>query len=242
MNTKKKYIQMMLLLLIMTTVNIRQAQAIGLYPDAARAYEWSLYGEKVKKMMIAQQGQQLLVIGEHYNMKKENERMANIQRQMNEYLDSLHSWLTYAAHLYGLYYEASQITSNISMITKACNDNPEGILAAAFMGNERTDVFLRITTTSVGLACDLYTVFKERKKLTEKEGFEMINHVRLKLREMNSELHSLAVYIHYTNFNDVLNRLLKLKKRFQKRTNAEIATECLRNWKAHYGLRVKDYL
>ena len=143
-----------------------------------------------------------------------------------------------AAQCYGMYYEISEVTRNLSMIQDALNDNPEGIISSAFMG-ERSKIYLRLITSSLNLLNDvrrIFTVQPDILKMTDKERIQQLDKIRKRIKEINGELHGIAVLIRYTNMNDVLYKIIKLRKRFIRRTNAEIAQECLTKWRAHFKI------
>ena len=64
----------------------------------------------------------------HLWTKEEVEATTDLQRELNNYLDSFRSIVCYAAQIYGFYHEVSRLTDNMDDFTRQLGRSPTNAL------------------------------------------------------------------------------------------------------------------
>ena len=198
--------------------------------DPVRAAMIDQYSKQAKKALEAQNRAQALMTTGHLWMQSEIEATTNFQREFNEYLDKFHDILGFAAEIYGIYYEVTQISKNVSELNSVVSSYPANALAVAFH-TRRNVVYRNIIINGVSIVMDIKTLCFDSSKMTEQEKNEMITNIRPKLRAMNRQLRALGLAIRYTTFLDVWNEITDRARSYGDIDKREIIERCMRDWK-----------
>ncbi len=207
---------------------VSTAYAYGV--DPVRAAMIDQYSKQAKKALEAQNRAQALMTTGHLWMQTEIEATTNFQREFNEYLDKFHDILGFAAEIYGIYYEVTQISKNVSELNSVVSSYPANALAVAFH-TRRNVVYRNIIINGVSIVMDIKTLCFDSSKMTEQEKNEMITNIRPKLRAMNRQLRALGLAIRYTTFLDVWNEITDRTRSYGDIDKREIIERCMRDWK-----------
>ena len=225
----KRYIYISLLTAVLTIVC--SLPTYGLWgEDPVRAAMIDQFSKQAKKTLEAQTRAQLLMSTGHKWMETEIDATTNFQREFNNYLDKFHDVLSIAAEIYGIYYEVTQITKNVSDLNDVVSSHPANALAVAFH-SRRNVVYRNIIINGINIVMDIKTLCFENAKMTEKEKNEMLVNIRPKLRQMNRQLRALNLAIRYTTFLDVWNEITDRARAYEGVDKKAIIERCMRDWK-----------
>lgn len=198
--------------------------------DPVRAAMILKCSNQAKKALEAQNRAQMLMGTGHLWMESEIDATTNFQKEFNKYLDDFHDILGFAAEIYGIYYEITQLSKNVSELNKVVSDHPTNALAVAFH-TRRNVVYRNIIINGVNIVMDIKTLCFENSKMTEKEKNEMLTAIRPKLRLMNRQLRALNMAIRYTTFLDVWNEITDRARAYEGVDKRAIIERCMRDWK-----------
>lgn len=198
--------------------------------DPVRAAMIDQYSKQAKKTLEAQNRAQALMTTGHLWMQTEIEQTTDFQREFSNYLDRFHDILGFAAEIYGIYYEITQISKNVSDLNDVVASHPANALAVAFH-TRRNAVYRNIIINGVNIVMDIKTLCFDDSKMTEQEKNEMITNIRPKLRLMNKQLRALALAVKYTTFLDVWNEINDRASAYEGVDKRAIIERCMRDWK-----------
>lgn len=198
--------------------------------DPVRAAMIDQYSKQAKKTLEAQNRAQALMTTGHLWMQTEIEQTTDFQREFSNYLDRFHDILGFAAEIYGIYYEITQISKNVSDLNDVVASHPANALAVAFH-TRRNAVYRNIIINGVNIVMDIKTLCFDNSKMTEQEKNEMITNIRPKLRLMNKQLRALALAVKYTTFLDVWNEITDRASAYEGVDKRAIIERCMRDWK-----------
>lgn len=198
--------------------------------DPVRAAMIDQYSKQAKKTLEAQNRAQALMTTGHLWMQTEIEQTTDFQREFSNYLDRFHDILGFAAEIYGIYYEITQISKNVSDLNDVVASHPANALAVAFH-TRRNAVYRNIIINGVNIVMDIKTLCFDDSKMTEQEKNEMITNIRSKLRLMNKQLRALALAVKYTTFLDVWNEITDRASAYEGVDKRAIIERCMRDWK-----------
>lgn len=198
--------------------------------DPVRAAMIDQYSKQAKKTLEAQNRAQALMTTGHLWMQTEIEQTTDFQREFSNYLDRFHDILGFAAEIYGIYYEITQISKNVSDLNDVVASHPANALAVAFH-TRRNAVYRNIIINGVNIVMDIKTLCFDDSKMTEQEKNEMITNIRPKLRLMNKQLRALALAVKYTTFLDVWNEITDRASAYEGVDKRAIIERCMRDWK-----------
>lgn len=221
-----------LTLITICCVAIAKVAAQIPYTDPIRTAAILRYTEQTKKTLKAQDAAQLMTGGMHVYIKEEVEATANFQKEFNEYLNRFNDVISIAAETYGLYNEilqTAQCIKNLNNVLAGCG--PDNAVAAAMIPRRRK-YYEEIVTTGIGIANDIRQVCFTETKMTEKERYKVILGMRPKLRKFNKDLRRITFFIHYTNFLDVWNEIMR--GAIRPKTRHDIILECRNRWKTSW--------
>lgn len=225
-----RYRSIIILILAASLMVLRVSTAYAYGVDPVRAAMIDQYSKQAKKALEAQNRAQALMTTGHLWMQTEIEATTNFQREFNEYLDKFHDILGFAAEIYGIYYEVTQISKNVSELNSVVSSYPANALAVAFH-TRRNVVYRNIIINGVSIVMDIKTLCFDSSKMTEQEKNEMITNIRPKLRAMNRQLRALGLAIRYTTFLDVWNEITDRARSYGDIDKREIIERCMRDWK-----------
>lgn len=187
-----------------------------------------LYTNKAKSELKSQEASMMLETTGHIWLKEEVDETTNIQRKFNDYLDSFHSIICYAAQIYGFYHEISNLTTNLSEFTEELGDAPSNALAVA-LSSRRNAIYRELIMGSVEIVNDIRQVCLSDIKMTEKERIEIIFSIRPKLKLMNRKLKRLTRAVKYTSMADVWAEIEGGAR--QPADKKKIVNEAMDRWK-----------
>ena len=198
--------------------------------DPVRAAMIDQDSKQAKETLEAQDRAQALMTTGHLWMQTEIEQTTDFQREFSNYLDRFHDILGFAAEIYGIYYEITQISKNVSDLNDVVASHPANALAVAFH-TRRNAVYRNIIINGVNIVMDIKTLCFDDSKMTEQEKNEMITNIRPKLRLVNKQLRALALAVKYTTFLDVWNEITDRASAYEGVDKRAIIERCMRDWK-----------
>ena len=192
----KRIVWTIILLLCISTGKI-QAQN-----DPVLAGMILAYTDKAEKELKNQEKVMLMQTTGHLWTKEEVEATTDLQREFNNYLDSVRSIVCYAAQVYGFYHEISRLTDNMGDFTRQVNRHSANALAVA-LSAQRNKIYRELIMNSVEIVNDIRMACVENNKMTEKERMEIVFGIRPKLKLMNKKLQRLTKAVKYTTMGDI---------------------------------------
>ena len=199
--TRKTFTLLAVFLLLLIT-NALRAQSI----DPTLAAMIVLYTEKAESTLQSQEEAMLMESTGHVWIKEEVDATADIQKEFNDYMDTFHGIITYAAQIYGFYHETEKMIKNLNNLKDQIARSPANAVAVALSAN-RNKVYRQVILQSVEIVNDIRMVCLSDVKMTEKERTEVFFGVRPKLKEMNKTLQRLVRAVKYTSLTDVWNEI-----------------------------------
>ena len=187
-----------------------------------------LYTNKAKSELKSQEASMMLETTGHIWLKEEVDETTNIQKKFNDYLDSFHSIICYAAQIYGFYHEISNLTTNLSEFSEELGDAPSNALAVA-LSSRRNAIYRELIMGSVEIVNDIRQVCLSDIKMTEKERIEIVFSIRPKLKLMNRKLKRLTRAVKYTSMADVWAEIEGGAR--QPADKKKIVNEAMDRWK-----------
>ena len=174
--------------------------------DPTLAAMIALYTEKAENTLKSQEEAMLLESTGHVWIKEEVDGTWQIQKEFNDYLDTFHGIIVYAAQIYGFYHEIDRMVDNMGKLAEQIGRSPGNAVAVALSAN-RNKVYRQVILQSVEIVNDIRMVCLSDVKMTEKERTEIFFGVRPKLKEMNRTLQRLVRAVKYTSLADVWNEI-----------------------------------
>ena len=211
------------LLLLILSGSLR-AQSI----DPTLAAMIALYTEKAENTLKSQEEAMLLESTGHVWIKEEVDGTLQLQKEFNDYLDTFHGIIVYAAQIYGFYHEIDRMVDNMGKLTEQIGRSPGNAVAVALSAN-RNRVYRQAILQSVEIVNDIRMVCLSDVKMTEKERTEIFFGVRPKLKEMNRTLQRLVRAVKYTSLADVWNEISGNQP--DKADIEDISKESFRRWR-----------
>ena len=176
---RKAFILLPFLLLIIVSGRAG-AQSI----DPTLAAMIVLYTEKAENTLHSQEEAMLLESTGHVWIKEEVDATWQIQKEFNDYLDSFHGIIAYAAQIYGFYHETEKMIRNLRNMADQIARSPANAVAVALSAN-RNKVYRQVILQTV----------------------EIVNDIRMVFKEMNRTLQRLVRAVKYTSLTDVWNEI-----------------------------------
>lgn len=226
----RRHVVVVLVVMMMVIPNNCRAQN-----DPVLAGMIALYTDKAEKELKNQEKIMLLQSTGHIWTKEEVKATTDLQREVNDYLDSFRSIVCYAAQVYGFYHEITQLTDNMSGLVKQLDAHPTNALAVA-LSTKRNKIYRELILNSVEIVNDIRTVCLSKNKMTEKERMEVVFGIRPKLKTMNKQLRKLTKAVKYTSMGDIWFEIDEGAR--PKANKKEIAEAAKRRWK-QVGRNVK---
>jgi len=196
--------------------------------DPTLAAMIALYTEKAENTLKSQEEAMLLESTGHVWIKEEVDGTWQIQKEFNDYLDTFHGIIVYAAQIYGFYHEIDRMVDNMGKLAEQIGRSPGNAVAVALSAN-RNKVYRQVILQSVEIVNDIRMVCLSDVKMTEKERTEIFFGVRPKLKEMNRTLQRLVRAVKYTSLTDVWNEISG--NRPDKADIEDISKESFRRWR-----------
>ena len=221
---RKAFTLLAVFLLLLFAGGLR-AQSI----DPTLAAMIALYTEKAENTLKSQEEAMLLESTGPVWIKEEVDGTWQIQKEFNEYLDTFHGIIVYAAQRYGFYHEIERMVGNLGNLAEQIGKSPGNAVAVALSAN-RNKVYRQVILQSVEIVNDIRMVCLSDVKMTEKERTEIFFGVRPKLKEMNRTLQRLVRAVKYTSFTDVWNEISGNQP--DKADIDDISKESFRRWRS----------
>ena len=196
--------------------------------DPTLAAMIALYTEKAENTLKSQEEAMLLESTGHVWIKEEVDGTWQIQKELNDYLDTFHGIIVYAAQIYGFYHEIDRMVDNMGKLAEQIGRSPGNAVAVALSAN-RNKVYRQVILQSVEIVNDIRMVCLSDVKMTEKERTEIFFGVRPKLKEMNRTLQRLVRAVKYTSLADVWNEISGNQP--DKADIEDISKESFRRWR-----------
>ena len=196
--------------------------------DPTLAAMIALYTEKAENTLKSQEEAMLLESTGHVWIKEEVDGTWQLQKEFNDYLDTFHGIIVYAAQIYGFYHEIDRMVDNMGKLAEQIGRSPGNAVAVALSAN-RNKVYRQVILQSVEIVNDIRMVCLSDVKMTEKERTEIFFGVRPKLKEMNRTLQRLVRAVKYTSLADVWNEISGNQP--DKADIEDISKESFRRWR-----------
>ena len=187
----------------------------------------SQYNTQLETMAVETEG--------HVWLKQEVEATKNYQQQFDRYISTFKGILSYAAQVYGFYYEVNHLTENMGRLSRQIGDTPVNAVAVALHHN-RNDIYVDIINRSIGIVNTIRQVCIDTK-MTEKQRIELVFSIRPQLQQMNRKLAMLTKLVGCTTMAQVWYEI-EYQSLPHREGKAGIVEECLETWRVN-GQNVK---
>ena len=187
----------------------------------------SQYNTQLETMAVETEG--------HVWLKQEVEATKNYQQQFDRYISTFRGIISYAAQVYGFYYEINHLTENMSRLSHQIGETPVNAVAVALHRN-RNDIYVDIINRSVGIVNTIRQVCIDTK-MTEKQRIELVFSIRPQLQQMNRKLAMLTKLVRCTTMAQVWYEI-EYQSLPHREGKAGIVEECLGVWRVN-GRSVK---
>ena len=187
----------------------------------------SQYNTQLETMAVESEG--------HVWLKQEVEATKNYQQQFDRYISTFRGIISYAAQVYGFYYEINHLTENMGRLSHQIGETPVNAVAVALHRN-RNDIYVDIINRSVGIVNTIRQVCIDTK-MTEKQRIELVFSIRPQLQQMNRKLAMLTKLVRCTTMAQVWYEI-EYQSLPHREGKAGIVEECLGAWRVN-GRSVK---
>ena len=187
----------------------------------------SQYNTQLETMAVETEG--------HVWLKQEVEATKNYQQQFDRYISTFRGIISYAAQVYGFYYEINHLTENMGRRSHQIGETPVNAVAVALHRN-RNDIYVDIINRSVGIVNTIRQVCIDTK-MTEKQRIELVFSIRPQLQQMNRKLAMLTKLVRCTTMAQVWYEI-EYQSLPHREGKAGIVEECLGAWRVN-GRSVK---
>ena len=187
----------------------------------------SQYNTQLETMAVETEG--------HVWLKQEVEATKNYQQQFDRYISTFRGIISYAAQVYGFYYEINHLTENMGRLSRQIGETPVNAVAVALHRN-RNDIYVDIINRSVGIVNTIRQVCIDTK-MTEKQRIELVFSIRPQLQQMNRKLAMLTKLVRCTTMAQVWYGI-EQRSLPHRDGKAGIVEECLGMWRVN-GRSVK---
>ena len=187
----------------------------------------SQYNTQLETMAVETEG--------HVWLKQEVEATKNYQQQFDRYISTFRGIISYAAQVYGFYYEINHLTENMGRLSHQIGETPVNAVAVALHRN-RNDIYVDIINRSVGSVNTIRQVCIDTK-MTEKQRIELVFSIRPQLQQMNRKLAMLTKLVRCTTMAQVWYEI-EYQSLPHREGKAGIVEECLGAWRVN-GRSVK---
>ena len=118
-----------ILILFLASV-FRPTEVLALI-DPARAAAIDVASELEKKALNAQYKVQMLQSTGHLWVRQEVDAVTDFQKEFNDYVSTFNNLLTYAAEIYGIYYDVNSLANTLQWLGREIDNHPENAVAVA---------------------------------------------------------------------------------------------------------------
>ena len=193
------------------------------------------YTQKAKKQYNTQLETMAVETEGHIWLKQEVEETKNFQKQFDNYISTFRGIISYAAQIYGFYYEINHLSENMGKLSHQIGETPVNAIAVALHRN-RNDIYVDIINKSIGIVNTIRQVCIDTK-MTEKQRIELVFSIRPQLQQMNHQLAMLTKLVRCTTMAQVWYGI-EYQSLPHRDGKAGIIEECLGVWRVN-GRSVK---
>ena len=162
----------------------------------------ALYTDQAQNQLKNQQKVMALQTTGHIWTREEVQGTTDLQKELNDYLDSFRSVIGYAAQIYGFYHEVSCLIGNLDEFSDILRRYPSNSLAVA-LSQKRGSIYSDVVLHSVEIVNDVRSACLSDHKMTEKERMEIVFAIRPKLKRLNKDIRRLSWAVKYTSLGDI---------------------------------------
>ena len=190
-----------ILILFLASV-FRPTEVLALI-DPARAAAIDVASELEKKALNAQYKVQMLQSTGHLWVRQEVDAVTDFQKEFNDYVSTFNNLLTYAAEIYGIYYDVNSLANTLQWLGREIDNHPENAFAVA-LSTRKNNIYMKVMKSGVDVAMDIRQFLMSTKgKATEAQRMKILGAIRPKLRQLDKEIKILCKYSRYTSINDL---------------------------------------
>ena len=198
--------------------------------DPARAAAIDLASELEKKALDTQYKVQMLQATGHIWTRQEVDAVTDFQKEFNDYISTFNNLLTYAAEIYGIYYDVNSLAGTLSWLNREIGNHPENAFAVA-LSTRKNNIYMKVLNTGIDVAMDIRQIVMDTKgKATEAQRMEALGNIRPKLRKLDREIRILCKYIRYTSMNDLWREITG--RHYTPTSRKDVAIRCHQDWMA----------
>jgi len=196
--------------------------------DPARAAAIDVASELEKKALNAQYKVQMLQSTGHIWTRQEVDAVTDFQKEFNDYVSTFNSLLTYAAEIYGIYYDINSLANTLQWLGREIDNHPENAFAVA-LSTRKNNIYMKVLKSGVDVAMDVRQFMMSTKgKATEAQRMKILGKIRPKLRQLDREIKLLCKYIRYTSFNDLWREITG--RHYTPTSKKDVAVRCHQDW------------
>lgn len=221
----------LIILICLLFVSIKTNALIGPYNDGARSVaiiRCSKTAEGLYRRVVGEQG---LIAVEYQLLDQNSDKMARYEKEFSDYLDEFHDVISYAAEIYGVYYEIKETITCLNSLNGTISKHGAGNMVAVVLSNNRSTVYRELMENSISVIADVKQLF-DGTKMTEKERNELISGIRPKIRLVNRTLKKMDALIRFTSLGHVWRELTGTV--YVAKSKKGIAEACVGRWKGNY--------
>lgn len=122
--------------------------------DPARAAAIDLASELEKKALDTQYKVQMLQATGHIWTRQEVDAVTDFQKEFNDYISTFNNLLTYAAEIYGIYYDVNSLAGTLSWLNREIGNHPENAFAVA-LSTRKNNIYMKVLNTGIDVAMDI---------------------------------------------------------------------------------------
>lgn len=220
-----KYIAFSLLLAVLTMDHCHAVE-----PNPTLALNIIIAKNKFEKALNHQRNIQLMVGEGHVLLGHEVQAINELQREFNEYLDSLHNSVAIAADLYGIHLEIKRTRKLVGQVTSILASAPTNAIAVMLKPNN-SGLYGAIVNTSLAAGQDIYNACLSKQKLTEQDRDKLLDIARKKIKKANRDLAKLVIVLRYTTFEDLWYTIRTKAEYINRERKHAIIERCYDDWK-----------
>ena len=196
--------------------------------DPARAAAIDLASELEKKALDTQYKVQMLQATGHIWTRQEVDAVTDFQKEFNDYISTFNNLLTYAAEIYGIYYDVNSLAGTLSWLNREIGNHPENAFAVA-LSTRKNNIYMKVLNTGIDVAMDIRQIVMDTKgKGTEAQRMEALGNIRPKLRKLDKEIRILCKYIRYTSMNDLWREITG--RHYTPTSRKDVTIRCHQDW------------
>lgn len=215
-----------ILILFLASV-FRPTEVLALI-DPARAAAIDVASELEKKALNAQYKVQMLQSTGHLWVRQEVDAVTDFQKEFNDYVSTFNNLLTYAAEIYGIYYDVNSLANTLQWLGREIDNHPENAFAVA-LSTRKNNIYMKVMKSGVDVAMDIRQFLMSTKgKATEAQRMKILGAIRPKLRQLDKESKILCKYIRYTSINDLWREITG--RHYTPTSKKDVAIRCHQDW------------